>query len=32
MERLTNYEELKNRLVEMISNGIEEEPGVFRKN
>ena len=31
MERLTNYEELKNRLVEMISNGIEEEPGVFRK-
>ena len=31
MERLTDYEELKNRLIEMITSGIEEEPGVFRK-
>lgn len=31
MERLTDYEELKNRLIEMITKGIEEEPGVFRK-
>lgn len=31
MERLTDLEELKNRLVEMITKGIEVEPGVFRK-
>ena len=31
MERITNFEELKNRLVEMISKGIEVEEGVYRK-
>ena len=31
MERITDLEELKNRLVEMMSKGIEVDQGVYRK-
>lgn len=31
MNRVTNMADLKNRLVEMLTNGIEVEPGEYRK-